>query len=212
MISNTHKIYAKVLLKTIIMWFVIFFTGLLLSLFSFIIALMLLSSNTVGDWYNITKIGESLKVLFHLAFFDTLLLISCFIFPVVYFVIARKYALLNGVYHLKNSLFNWEPKIEEYLNILESKYSDYNYSSNIKANLLHISKIDESGIGAFIRPLLNRINFDKFFKNDNGSLSISKFIIDQIHDYLNKFDKPKLTTFWLTVGLQIVLILTAIIL
>ncbi len=210
--SSESKIYRSIGLKSAMAWSKIAFGGLIFSVICFLAGIMILFNSP-------EKENGFALVIKTEPYADALIVMSC-IFVFLYFALASKHALQTALYSLwKNKLSDFIlPKtltyIEHISNALQPEWlKDVTNKAMIKIKLLDEVRKDKS-INRIQRKALN-LGFRKLKLDDmdfQQDQPLASIICLKINNTIASVSRPSMFLFWLLIGLQVVMLILALVL
>ncbi|AZI32953.1 hypothetical protein [Kaistella carnis] len=214
---NDHiKLFAKISSKVIAKWLLIFITGNIVTLITFLVAIFTNAKYAGGGHGSPIALVIGLFTQNIFAFF---VVIGAPIFLALYFILANKISIQNALYQL------WKTKAGDYISDkvenITSKFTEKDgwkteitNKAILQAKILQETKSDPD-TSKLQRKIINygfkKINLDDInFKDEN--LKLSHILKVKFYDFISNTAKPSLKLFWILIFLQIFLLIVSFLL
>lgn len=210
------KIFAKISSKVIAKWLLIFITGNIVTLITFLVAIFTNAKYAGGGHGSPIALVIGLFTQNIFAFF---VVIGAPIFLALYFILANKISIQNALYQL------WKTKAGDYISDkvenITSKFTEKDgwqreitNKAILKAKILQENKSDPNS-SKLQRKLISygfkKINLDDInFQDEN--LKLSHILKVKFYDFISNTAKPSLKLFWILIFLQIFLLIVSFLL
>lgn len=218
------KLFAKISGKASLAWVKVALIGAVIMIVNIVIAIILLGDNTGGGFPASAHAGilgaiVGFFVLFTVEFWTALLLTVGILAPILFIVLANKNAIASAVYNIwKYKIADFvEPKIDFYIDKILQKQPDFLKNitdwSVVKVKLLDTINNDAQTPKLqkrVIKFVLKKIKMDDVnFKDPNTNLN--SILSLKIKQFIAGFAEPDLKLIWIIVGIDIVLIILALV-